>query len=477
MKKIFCKLFDFAAQWSLPFEKSTTIFFAFLVAPALVWGLPAETKGAAFIANEEELALEQDNPRYGKDSLECARNWSMYDEFVRHRAFSYAYEPWSYVFENCPMLTQNIYLHGVTIVRYQYDHETDPAKKAEWLALLMKVFDQRIAYFGNEGFVLGRKAAALYQLQPGNARELFDITQRSIELLGEASEAPVLQINFLAAVQLAEAGQLEEDSLVILFERNMEIVEQNLEQGRDEQFFQGASNIILSLFKPYGSCENLVRIFLPRLEASPADLRLMNQIIGMLESGGCADTELFYLATRQKYGLAPDAESAFLLGRMENSRGNFSEAIRYFEDAASRNAMAEGGSQAVFRSYWLMAEISYRQLRQQVQAREYARKAHEANPTDGRPLILMGEMYAGSAADCGNGEFSTKAAYWAAVDKFQQAVAVAADPAVKERALQMAETYRQYFPNGEEIFFNGFTQGETFRVQCWINETTTIRAR
>lgn len=458
-------------------DKSSPVFWMFFVAAFLAWSLPGAAKAKAGGANGRMFALEQDDPRYGKDSLECARNWSMYDEFVKHRAPQYAYKPWRYVFDNCPMLTQNIYLHGLPIVRYQYDNETDPDKKKEWLDLLMRVFDQRIEYFGNEGFVLGRKATTLYQLQPGNARELFDLTERSIELLAEASEAPVLQINFLTAVQLAEAGQLEEDSLFILFERNMEFIENNLEQGRDEQHYQAASNSMLLLFKPYGSCENLVRLFMPRLEASPADLRLMNQIIGMLESGGCTDTELYYLAARQKYGLAPDAETAFSLGRMENSRGNFSEAIRYFQEAANRYAMAEGGSQAVFRSYWLMAEISYRQLRLLVQAREYARKAHEANPTDGRPLILMGEMYAGSAADCGNGEFSSKAAYWAAVDKFQQAAAVAADQAVKERALQMAETYRQYFPNGEEIFFNGFSQGQSYRVECWINETTTIRAK
>jgi len=477
MKKLFCKLFYFAGQLSLRFEKSFKIIWVFLFATALFWGLPNEAKGTAGSANEGKLALEQDDPRYGKDSLECARNWSVYDEFVKHRALDYAYEPWSFVFENCPMLSLNIYLHGINIVRYRYDRETDPDKKKELLDLLMKVYDQRIEYFGNEGFVLGRKATALYPLQPGNARELFDLTQRSIALVDEASEAPVLQINFLAAVQLVEAKQLDEDSLVILFERNMEIIEHNLEQGRDEQFYQGASNIILSLFKPYGSCENLVRLFLPRFEASPADLALMTQIIGMLEGGGCTDTELFYLATRQKHGQAPDAETAFSLGRMENSLGNFSEAIRYFQDAATRYAMADGGQQAVFRSYWLMAEISYRQLRQLVQAREYARLAHEAMPTDGRPLLLMGEMYAGSAANCGSDEFTRKAAYWPAVDKFQQAAAVAADAAVKERALQMAETYRQYFPNGEEIFFNGFTRGETFRLGCWINETTVIRSK
>jgi hypothetical protein len=72
---------------------------------------------------------------------------------------------------------------------------------------------------------------------------------------------------------------------------------------------------------------------------------------------------------------------------------------------------------------------------------------------------------------------SKKAAYWVAVDKFIEAQNVASDEMIKERAEQMAETYRLYFPNNEEIFFHGYTEGETFRVECWINRTTSIRAR
>lgn len=441
-----------------------------LLSGLLLWAMPARAK--AYQPPQHDL-------RFGKDSLECARNWSMYDEYVKHRTLQFAYTPWRYVFDNCPLATINIYVHGVNIVRYQYDHETDEAKKQEWLDLLMRVFDQRIEYFGNEGFVLGRKAVTLFQMQPGEVEKIFELTQRSIELMGESSEAAVLQINFLASAQKLEAGTMELDTLFLVFERAIDIIDENLERGNDKALYEAAKTTILALFRPYGNCETLVRLYKPRFDATPDDLYLLRQITGMLESSGCNDSELYYLAIRQRQALAPDAETAFMLGRMENSHGNFVEAIRYFRDAAVHFQLEdpEGRQEEIFRSYWFMAEISFRQLRQLPQAREFARQAHTTNPADGRPLILMGEMYASSAAECGTDEFTRKAAFWAAADKFQQAAGVAADLAVKERALQMAETYRQYFPNGEEIFFNGFTQGETYRIECWINETTTIRAK
>jgi len=110
-------------------------------------------------------------------------------------------------------------------------------------------------------------------------------------------------------------------------------------------------------------------------------------------------------------------------------------------------------------------------------ARTYANEAHEVNPTDGRPLILIGEMYAASADQCGDNDFTKKTAYWVAVDMFQQAARAAEDPVVQDRAMQMANIYRQYFPIRDDIFFHGYSEGESYRVGCWINRSTTIRAR
>lgn len=421
-----------------------------------------------------------DDPRYGKDSAECVRNWSVYDEFVKHGALDLAYKPWKYVFENCPLITQNIYVHGATIVKYQHDNETDPEKKAQWVHLLMRVFDQRIQHFGNEGFVMGRKATMLYQVQPDNTQELFKLTQRSIELTGVDVESTVLSINFLAAVLLEKAGELELIDIMDLYLRALDIIEYNLVRDpSDKQFFQHAKTSVQALFEPYGTCENLIRAFLPRFEAAPGDSILLKRITLLLDNAGCADTELFFLASENLHQIAPNAASAFLLGRLENSRQNFDAAIRYFQQAADGYAKEDqpNSRDNLFRAYWLMAEISYKQLKQLPQARAHARKALEAKPGDGRPLLLIGEMYAASARECGHDEFSRKSAYWAAVDKFIQAAAVAEESIIKERAQQLAETYRQYFPNVEEIFFNGYNPGDSYRVECWINETTTVRAR
>lgn len=423
--------------------------------------------------------LQDTDQRYGEDSVRCVRNWSLYAEYHRQRNFEMAWEPWKYMFESCPLATRNIYLHGCGMVRYFFNNETDPERREAWVDTLMMIYDQRIEYFGEKGYVLGRKAADLYQLRPHDVQELYDLTERSIELQGMSTEAPVLLINFQYTIRLVEAGLMEIDAIIERYDRATDIIDYNLEHNpQDERFFMPAKNNIQALFEPYATCESLAQVFGPRFEANPDDVELLLRITEMLDNAGCTNEDLYYLATERLHRIQPDAESAFLMGRLENNRENYPAAMDYFQEAADlyeEDAVAH--QERIFRSYWLMAEISYRQLDRMPQARTYARKAHEADPNNGRPLILIGEMYAASAADCGDDEFTRKTAYWPAVDKFLEAASVAEEPAVKERAQQLADTYRQYFPNNEDIFFHGYNEGDSYRVECWINRNTRIRAR
>ncbi|MEE4177099.1 MAG: tetratricopeptide repeat protein [Bacteroides sp.] len=427
----------------------------------------------------DQGALSALTPRFAEDSVECSRNWSVYDEHYKHGDIGYAYEAWKYLFEYCPELTINIYVHGIPIVKFQYDNETDPEKKQEWLDLLMKVYDQRIEHFGREGYVLGRKAVTLYQLQPDATEALYEMTSRSLELMGDNAESPVLQIHFLSAARLVDAGVLETEKLVEIFSEVMETIDFNLAQDpEDKGYYQNTRSTILTLFKPYGTCENLTTIFERRFNENPDNTALMTQIAQMLDQAGCLDSELYFRVTERLYQIEPDAGKAALLGRLETKRENYENAIEYLQQAAN---LYEGNGSTqqdnLFRTYWQMADMSYRQLELPSKAREYALKAHEAKPTDGRPLVLIGEMYVASASYCGSDEFAKKAVYWAAVDQFAEAARVAEDPDVKEKAQQLADAYREYFPNNEEIFFYGHTVGATYRVNCWINETTVIRAR
>ena len=72
-------------------------------------------------------------------------------------------------------------------------------------------------------------------------------------------------------------------------------------------------------------------------------------------------------------------------------------------------------------------------------------------------------------------EFDQKAVYWAAVDKFVKAKSV--DPQLTDEANRYIEAYKARFPDGETIFFYNYKQGDSYTVECWINEKTTVRAR
>ena len=109
------------------------------------------------------------------------------------------------------------------------------------------------------------------------------------------------------------------------------------------------------------------------------------------------------------------------------------------------------------------------------QGREYAKKAYALDKSNGEPFIIIGQLYAASAKDCGTGSFYSKTAYWAAVDQFEKAKSVDASQASK--ANELINAYSHYFPTVEDIFFNGYEEGQEFILEnCWIKETTKVRA-
>jgi tetratricopeptide (TPR) repeat protein len=419
----------------------------------------------------------QQPPKFGEtpeDSIACVRSLSLYTEYYNQRNFNLAYNPWREALELCPQSSQNIFIRGVVLVKMRYNEETDPIKRDAWVDTLMMVHDKRIEFFGREGFVLGRKAVDLYQLRPNNIQEIYNMTTRSIEIEGNSSQADVLLINMQTLVRLADAGLKDVEEVLLTYDRIMDIIDFNLENNpEDRRLFEPAKGQIDNMFEPFATCDNIITLFKPRFEANPEDVELLERITNMLSNSNCTEETLFYNATRNLHRLQPNAESAFLMGRLENNAQRYNEAVEYFEQAER----IYDDDNDKFRALMLLADISYRNLRQFSQARSYALRASALDPENGRPYLLIGEMYAASASACGDSDLTKTVAYWAAVDKFIQARNVDQDPAIQERATSLINTYSQYFPDRELLFFHGLDEGTTYRVQCWINETTRVRPR
>ena len=124
-------------------------------------------------------------------------------------------------------------------------------------------------------------------------------------------------------------------------------------------------------------------------------------------------------------------------------------------------------------SYYYLA-MCYQNLKNYPLSRKYALKSLEVKPDNGNPYILIGDLYGSSGKECGDNDLTKKVAYWAAVDKYIKAKRV--DPSVAEIAKSRIRSYSIHFPSLETIFFYDLQEGESYTVECWINEVTTVRA-
>jgi len=429
------------------------------------------------LATQHGLAQKKpyEDPKYGPDSasrMECLKNLSLYREFVKQKNYIDAISSWYEVFNNCPRATKNVYIDGVKIFRYLIEKEGDPQKQSDHIDTLMRIYDQRIQYYKQEGYVLGRKGVDYLRYRKDKIEDIqigYNILEKSINLRKNRSEEAVLVTFMTATEALFKGAAIEKEKVVENYAMLLEIIEANLQKNKEDKKALLARDNIDAVFERSGAatCDALVALFQPKFEATPEDIPLLEKITNLLDKTDCKNEDLFFYASEKLHNLKPTSKSAAMVAEMCKNREEYNKAIDYYKEAIILEEDAE--EKAVY--YLQLADI-YRKLDQFSTARDYALKGIESDPSSGEAYILIGHLYAASKS-CGVDDLTNAAIYWVAVDKYIQAKNV--DPELTEEANKYITTYSKYFPNNETIFFFSLKVGDTYKVGCWINETTTVR--
>lgn len=446
-----------------------------------------------FFANTPLVAQESVDiskmPKYGNDSANAVMKISLYREFYKQwkgsgykgNSINDALKSWRWLFENAPLSTENMYLDGIKMYNFKISKEKDKVRKEQMIDTLMSIYDQRITYFpinrksqkSQVGKILGYKGVDLYQKRPDATDEVYDILNKSVELQGNKSQSAVLVYLFRSAIQKVKDGSENKILIVETYDKISQIIDYNIKKYADKKrylaMWENVRGNIENSFEPYATCEDLCSIFQAKFEETPDDVELLEKITNTLEKKSCTGSDLFFVATEKLHALKPSAESAKKMGKMLIKKDDLVGATKYLEEAA--NLFTDDYDKAD--AYKLLANVYYSRS-EYVTARVFAYKALSIIPKDGSIYITIGDMYAASAASCGNNDLTSKVAYWAAVDKYKKAKSI--DPTVADEASQRIKKYKQYFPNTETIFFYDLSVGDTYKVGCWINETTTVRA-
>jgi len=420
--------------------------------------------------------------RYGQDSLACLTNLSLFREPAKQRNYKDAYKPWLWVYSNCPCASQFIYVDGIKIMEYRHQKEMNPEKRLQLADSLLAIYDARIKYFpinpanrrSQVGSILTRKAIDCFSYKPEAPEEAYDAIKKAIELDGADVTADGLELYIRAAIKMVNDGKAEKTLVVDTYDQLTDLMDNAIRQSAGDSVATSryliSKNNVEILFEPFATCEDLVSIYQPKFDLNPNDAELLKKITKILDKKRCTDKELFFAATENLHKLEPSANSAYMMALKNIKEEKWGQAAEYLKQSIDLFSQEETDKKA--KAYLQLASI-YLTQKNYPAAKSAALKVLEFSPNDGNAYIVIGDAYASSASGCGDNELTKRVGYWAAVDKYIQARRM--DQSVAETADRRISTYVSHFPSMETIFFYGLKEGDSYRVECWINETTTIR--
>ncbi len=412
---------------------------------------------------------------HGEDSIRCIRNLSLYREYVKHGNFNDAIGPWRIVFNECPLSTKNIYIDGAKMYNEFIKDETDAGIQSGMIDTLMMVYDKRIKYYKQTGSVRGRQGVDLLRHRlndPEKLQEGYTYLKESITLLKNKTSIAVIATFMKASYLLFEHAILTDLQVIDDYAMVSDILDFLLATNPDDDNALKVKESVDLGFIISGAptCKSLINYFGPEYEARTEDLNYVKKVVTFLGTLDCEEDPLYTRAAEDLYVLEPSAGAAFSLARLFVSREDFNKAVKYYHEAIEKEE--DNNLKADY--YYQLGVVTNTKMKQPQQAREYALKAISNRPGWGEPYILIGDAYAASK-DCFNDDFEKSTIYWAAVDKFITAKNL--DTTVADKAGDRINTYSQYFPDVESVFFQGFQEGDSYTVGCWINETTKVRTK
>jgi len=424
------------------------------------------------IVGTNETNAQQIVSKFGKDSIKCVTNLALYREYYKLKNYRDALSSWRYVFNNCPQATENIFINGANMYNSFIAIEKDSVVKKRLIDTLLLIYDTRIKYYGNEGKHLANKANDLLNADTARSFEAFGMLKHSIDLLKNTSEESTLRNYSSSGIACFKSGKISNDQLVALFNQTDAIIDSHLIStigNVDSQKWIKFRNVFeLNIF-PLMQCKDISFIFTTKLDAKPDDPALLKRVTEILFHRGCTDDSLYLSSLAKMNALEPDANTAFLISREYLKRKNITSAVEVLSNVVEK--LKDLNSKA--RCYYYLGVV-YADTKDYTNARTNALKAIQLKADYGEPYMLIADCYVQSAAECGKDNISSRASFWCAVDKLNQAKKV--DPKLTSTVNGLINKYSSNFPTKSMLVFGKIKIGTNYQVGCWINETTIVRS-
>ena len=416
---------------------------------------------------------------YGPNAEECKKYISFYSDYFKQKNYDAALPNWRKAYELCPVTSRySILTHGTTLMKYLINkNKLNPQYKDQLIDSLMVIYQKRIEYWPKyKNASLNNYALDLYNYYKDNPKVLYNGLNNAVSQLGPETDAKTFPIYMKVACDLYNEGGLDLESVISTYESTMNFLSMVNTEGNEikAKTVEKTKGEVDAIFGASGvaNCDNIVAIYTPQFEADPTNLDLAKSIASKLAKvEGGLDTELFINTMKVWYENEPSATSAYMLYKLNSSRGDIDAAIKYLEGAIA----AEDSDADTDAGYYFELAVVSSKNGNNAKAIEAATKAIEVSDLmDGKAYMLIGTIW-GSVVCQGN-DIEQRAKYWVATDYMNKAKA--ADPSLAGDCQNYINQYKVFYPQTAEAFMYDVTDGQSYTVSCaGMRAVTTVRTQ
>lgn len=418
---------------------------------------------------------------------------TLYRGDMKTENFDGAFENWQVAYNIAPAADGKRPFHysdGRKIYMHKLGKETDEAKKKEYGEIIMRLYDEQIACYGddfkagNTALLMGRKAYDMFYHLKTPYSKTYPALQEAVKVGGDNTEYTVLAPYAYVVVNLFSNEKIDKDEARDAYNLLNDLADKNIAaDGKYAKEYKDGKENVLAQFrtieKNIFDCAYFINKHKNEYDSNPTP-QTAKALFQKLNGLGCTSEDPFMAKLKGAYAAYAKEENAkrqaefdannpaFIANKLYKS-GDFAGAIAKYQEAAA----TETDTYKQASIYYSMASIEFRKNKSYSKAREHARKAAQLRPDWGKPYMLIGDMYATTSRSCGD-SWNQRLAVLAALAKYQKAKSLQPD---LEGIGGKVSKYLGYRPDKETAFMRGKKDGDTDRCSCWIGETVRISTK
>ena len=438
---------------------------------------------------------------FAQQDEECMTNLSIFSEYVKSKNYDAAYEPWMKVRNKCPKFNDAIYKYGEKILKDKIKKSAS-GEKTGYVNDLIKLWDEYQVNFPNKvkkGDLMSKVGQLMYNQKEALSKsdsEIFEVFDNAYKTDAKTFTNPkALYTYFKTMIALYDAGQKPASELFTKYDEISEKVESEVKNyttklnkyvtmeaneealgSKDKQrkksyesYLRGYSQISKGMDADLGTranCTNLVPLYNKDFEENKHNGVWLKRAVNRMAAKDCTSDPLFFKLVNAYHNTSPSADTAYYLGFLKDKEGRTSEAISFYNQAIDLETDNYEKAKILYK-----IGSKLKKSGKYSQARSYYRKALSANPSMGKVHLVIAQMYAKSANNCGTDNFSKRAMYWLAAQETRKAGRV--DANLKSTASKQAANYEAKAPQKSEIFSSG-KSGQTISFSCWVGGSVKV---